>query len=64
MRFADNFDVVLNALQDISKDADDIDAKTRTKDMSLINAISSSSFAVSLAAAKKVMSLTLTVDTV
>jgi len=56
MRFADNFDVVLSALQDISKDAD-IDAKTGTKALSLINAISSSSFVVSLAAAKKVMSL-------
>jgi len=61
MHFADNFDVVLSALQDISKDAD-IDAKTRTKAMSLINAISSSSFVVSLAAAKKVMSLTLTLS--
>jgi hypothetical protein len=61
MRFADNFDVVLNALQDISKDAD-IDAKTRTKAMPLINASSSSSFVVSLAAAKKVMSLTLTLS--
>jgi len=53
MRFADNFDVVLSALQDISKDAD-IDAKTRTKAMSLINAISSSSFVVSLAAVAEV----------
>jgi len=52
MRFAHNFDVVLSALQDISKDAD-IDAKTRAKAMSLIIAISSSSFVVSLAAAKK-----------
>jgi len=51
MRFADNFDVVLSVLPDISKDAD-IDAKTRTKAMSLINAISSSSFVVSAAAKK------------
>jgi len=61
MRFAYNFVVVLSALQDISKDAD-IDARTRTNAMSLINAILSLSFVVSLAAAKKVMSLTLTLS--
>jgi len=54
MRFADNFDVVLSAFQDISKDAD-IAAKTRTKAMSLINAISSASFVMWLAAAKNVV---------
>ena len=61
LRFADNFDVVLSALQDIAEDAE-MDAKPKTKAMSLINAISSSSFAFSLAAAKKVMSLTLTLS--
>jgi len=61
MRFADYFDVVLSALQDISKDAD-IDAKTRTKAMYLINAISSSFSVESLAAANK--SYDTNVDTV
>lgn len=61
LRFTDNFEAVHSALSHISESAD-IDAKTKAKALSLICAISSSSFIVSLAAAHKVMSLTVTLS--
>ena len=60
--FTDNFDGVLGALQDIAESAA-MDAKTETKALSFVNAVSNASFLVSLAAAKKVMSLTLMLST-
>ena len=62
IRFTDNFEDVHSALSLISTSAD-VDAKTKAKALSLICAISSSSFIVSLAAAHKVMSLTVTLST-
>jgi hypothetical protein len=61
LRFTDNFEAVYSALSHISASAD-LDAKTKAKALSLICAISSSSFIVSLAAAHKVMSLTVTLS--
>lgn len=62
LRFTDNFDGVLGALQDIAESAA-MDAKTKTKALSFVNAVSNASFLVSLAAAKKVMSMTLMLST-
>ena len=61
LRFCDNFESALSALLDITESAD-TDSKTKTTALSLINAVSSPSFLVSLAAAKKVMSLTVTLS--
>ena len=52
LRFSDNFESVLSALHDITESAD-MDSKTKTTALSLINAVSSPSLLVSLAAAKK-----------
>ena len=52
LRFCDNFESVLSALHDIAESAD-MDSKTKTTALSLINAVSCPSFLVSLAAAKK-----------
>jgi len=57
LRFAENFQGVVGALQFIAE-SPTMDAKTKAKALSLINSASTSSFLVSLAAAKKVMSLT------
>ena len=61
LRFTANFEAVLSALCDISESAD-MDPKTKAKALSLISAISNSSFLISLAAAHKVMSLTVTLS--
>lgn len=61
LRFTDNFEAVHSALNHISESAD-MDAKTKARALSLISAISSSSFIVSLAVAHKVMSLTVTLS--
>ena len=52
LRFSDNFESVLSASHDIAESAD-MDSKTKTTALSLINAVSSPSLLVSLAAAKK-----------
>ena len=61
LRFSDNFESVLSALLDIAERAD-MDSKTKTTALSLINAVSSPSLLASLAAAKIVMSLTVTLS--
>ena len=61
LRFCDNFESVLSALHDIAESAY-MDSKTKTTALSLINAVSNPSFLVSLAAAKKVKLLTVTLS--
>src|SRR6218665_1461463 len=58
LRFSDNFSSIIGALQDITE-SNTMDAKTKAKAITLINGVSTSSFLVSLAAAMKVMSLTM-----
>ena len=54
LRFAEHFNDVLFGLQDIAE-AVNMDAKTKVKALSLLSSVSSSSFLVSLSAAKKVI---------
>ena len=61
LRLSEHFSVVLSCLQDIDE-AVNMDAKTKDKSVSLLSSVSSSSFLVSLSAAKKVMSLTYTLS--
>jgi len=61
LRFAENFQGVVGALQFIAE-SPTMDAKTKAKALSLINSASTSSFLVSFAAAKKVMSLTVSLS--
>lgn len=58
MRFGDNLNEVVNALQEVAESIT-MDAKTKATAMSLMHAISSPAFLMSLAAAKKVMTLIL-----
>ena len=60
-RFAERFSDVLSGLQEIVEVVN-MDAKTKAKALSLLSSVSSSSFLVSLSAAKKVMSLTYTLS--
>jgi hypothetical protein len=60
LQFAENFEAVVTALYNISEPSNkNTDAKTKSKALSLLTAVQSSEFVVSLAVAKKVMSLTL-----
>ena len=64
LRFAENFEEIVTALDNISEPGNkSVDAKTKSNAQSLLTAVLSSEFVVSLAAAKKVMSLTLTLST-